>query len=381
MKRLFLMALLASVLIYGKAVAENGITENEIIIGQSAALSGPAEALGKGMRTGLSAYVAKVNAEGGINGRKVRLISKDDAYEPDKAIKTTRELIENDKVFLLIGGVGTPTSKAAVPIAEEAKVPFFAPFTGAEFLRNPFKKYVINVRGSYFQEMEKLATYLVDKKNLKKIACFYQNDDYGQAGLNGIKNALKKRSIELVATGNYERNTVAVKSGLLSIRGANPEAIVMVGAYKPCAEFIKVARQLGMKDTIYCNISFVGTEALLKELGEEGNGCIISQVVNFPWDESIPLVKEYQEAMKKYQPNEKIGFVSLEGYTAGKLFSQAITAIKGDLTRENFIKAVDDTKTFNLGGVSCQFGPNDHQGMDDIFLTIVEAGQIKPLKE
>jgi ABC-type branched-subunit amino acid transport system substrate-binding protein len=331
------------------------------------------------MQAGLTTYFSKVNEQGGINGRKIRLTSKDDGYEPDRAIKNTRELINEEKVFLLIGEVGTPTSKAVVPIAEVAKVPFFGPFTGAEFLRNPFKKYVINIRGSYYQEMERLAEHLVDKKKLKKIACFYQNDGYGQAGLNGIKIALNRRAMELVATGTYERNTIAVKSGLLKIRKAKPDAVVMVGAYKPCAEFIKLAKKVGMKNSIFCNISFVGSEALRKELGDAGEGCLISQVVKYPWDNSVPLVKEYASDMKKYQPDANIGFVSLEGYMVGKLFCMAVKAVTGDLTRESFISTVDNIGKFDLGGVILQFSSNDHQGMDEVFLTIIEGGMIKPL--
>jgi len=379
MRTQLLALLLVGTLFCSSSFAEDGISDSTITLGQSSALSGPAKDLGTNMRAGMEAYFAKINVTGGINGREIKLISKDDGYEPDRAIKNTKELIEDDKVFLLIGEVGTPTSQAVVPIAEKAKVPFFGPFTGAEFLRNPFKKYVINVRGSYYQEMEKLAEYLVDKKGLKKIACFYQNDGYGQAGLNGIKNALKKRGLELVETGTYERNTVAVKGGLLKIRKAKPEAVIMVGAYKPCAEFIKLAKKVGMNDTVYCNISFVGTNSLTQELGASGNGSIISQVVNFPYDQSVPIVKEYTEAMQKFQPGVSLGFVSLEGYMVGKLFSMAAQSVKGSLTRESFIQAIDNTKTFDLGGVSLQFGPDDHQGMDDIFLTIIEDGHIKPL--
>ncbi|MHB8789159.1 MAG: ABC transporter substrate-binding protein [Desulfobulbaceae bacterium] len=362
-----------------QAEAEDGATSDTVTVGQSCALSGPAQDLGTNMRAGIEASFAQLNEAGGINGRKIILISKDDGYEPGEAIKNTRDLIEKDKVFLLIGGVGTPTAQAIVPIAEKAKVPFVGAFTGAEFLRNPFKNYVINVRGSYYQETEKLAQYLVDQKGLKKIACFYQNDGYGQAGLSGIEIALKKRGMELVATGTYERNTVAVKSGLLNIRKAAPDAVVMIGAYAPCAEFIRLAKQIGMKDTVYANISFVGTNSLAKELGADGEGTIISQVVSFPDDESVPLVKEYREALKKYQPDFAPGFVSLEGYMVGKFFAKVVESVQGELTRENFIKSVQETGTFDLGGIVLQYGPLDHQGMDDIFLTIIEGGQIKPL--
>ncbi len=378
MKKGLLLAMVMTLLPAANVAAENGISANQIVLGQSCALSGPAAALGTGMQAGLNAYFAKTNAAGGVNGKQIKLISKDDGYEPQKAIANTRALLDQDKVFLLIGEVGTPTSKAVFPIIEEVKAPFFGPFTGAEFLRNPFKKYVVNVRGSYFQEMEKLAAYLVDQKKLTKIACFYQNDGYGRAGLKGIELALAKRSLKLTATGTYERNTVAVKSGLLQVRQAKPEAVIMVGAYKPCAEFIKLAQKVGMKETLYCNISFVGTAALKKELGDVGEGCVISQVVPFPWDKNLPLIKEYHATMKKYQPQATTGFVSLEGYMVGKLFCLAATAVEGDVTRESFLQAVEKIGTFDLGGVELTFGPQDHQGMDQVFLTTITGGEIKP---
>jgi branched-chain amino acid transport system substrate-binding protein len=375
-----ILSLVTLLVLVGVVWAETGVTDGEIVLGQSCALDGPAKALGTGMNAGLNAAFAEANDAGGVKGKKIRLISKDDGYEPAKAIANTKGLIESDKVFILIGEVGTPTSAAVVPMAEEAKVVFFGPFTGAEFLRNPYKKYVVNVRGSYFQEMEKLAEYLVDKKGLKKIACFYQNDGYGQAGLAGIEKALAKRNMQLVAKGTYERNTTAVKSGLLEIKKADPQAVVMVGAYKPCAEFIKLAKKVGMKDVVYCNISFVGTDALQKELGDAGQGCIISQVVVYPWDESIPLVKQFQAAMKKYQPDARAGFVSLEGYMVGKLFCEAAGKVNGDLTRESLLQAVADAKTFDLGGVTLTFGPEDHQGMDEVYLTVIQDGKVQPLK-
>ncbi len=374
-----LVVLAVAAMLSGPALAENGVTSGEILLGQSCALEGPAKALGTGMQAGLQACFAKVNAAGGVNGRKIKLISKDDGYEPKKAIANTRALIETDKVFMLIGEVGTPTSKAVVPMAEAAKVPFFGPFTGAEFLRNPYKKYVINVRGSYYQEMEKLAAYLVDTKGMKKIACFYQNDGYGQAGLSGIKLALKRRNMSLAATGTYERNTVAVKGGLLKIRRSKPDAVIMVGAYRPCAAFIKLAKRVGLKSTVYCNISFVGTGALKKELASAGEGCIISQVVVYPWDRSVPLVKEYTQAMAKYQPKSEADFVSLEGYMVGKLFCMAAEKTGGELTRESFIATVNRIGTFDLGGITLTFGENDHQGMDKVFLTVIKDGKIQPL--
>lgn len=360
--------------------AAPGVTDTEITLGQTAVFEGPASALGLGMRAGLQACFNQVNESGGVAGRKIKLITKDDGYEPDKAIANTRALINDDKVLLLIGGVGTPTAKAIVPICEENQVPFVAPFTGAGLLRSPFKKYVVNVRASYGQEMERIARHLIDDKKFTKIACFHQNDDYGQAGLKGIEAALKKRSLELVATGNYERNTTAVKTGLLDIKKGEPQAIVMVGTYKACAEFIKLAKKVGLGDAVFCNISFVGTKALLAELGGEGNGVVISQVVPAPTGENLDILKEYNAAMKKHQPGMEPDWISLEGFLAGRFFCKVAEKAGKDLSRESFLAAVGQTATFDISGIHLKFGPDDHQGMDDVFLTVVKDGQAVPLQ-
>ncbi len=362
----FAVVVFASLII---PLMQNCLAGESIVLGQSCALSGPAKNLGLEMRAGLQAAFSKVNDEGGVNGRDIQLISRDDGYEPDRAVKNTKIFIDDLNVFMLIGEVGTPTSKAVVPIIEDHKIPFFAPFTGAEFLRVPFRKYVINVRASYFQEMERLAAYLIEEKKIKKIACFYQNDSYGFAGLQGIKRALKKRGMQLVSQGTYERNTVAVMGGLRDVHKGDPEAIVLVGAYSACAEYIKLSKTKKGGNRIYCSISFVGTESLKKALGRYGDDVIVSQVVPSPKDTNTPLIKEYVEAMEKYQHDLPVSFTSLEGYIAGKLFFLIAKSVKGELTREKFIAAMEKTGRFDLGGLILQFGINDHQGIDTIYLT------------
>ena len=358
--------------------AEVGVTDTKIIVGQSAALTGPTKALGTGMKAGMDAYFGYINSQGGVNGRKIELVSYDDGYEPTQCIEQTRKLI-SEGVFALIGYVGTPTAKASVPIIEEEKVPYIGPFTGAEFLRNPIKHYVINVRGSYFDETEELVKLLVDEQGVKKIACFYQNDSYGQAGLEGVKRALDRRSMALEVEGTYERNTMAVKGGLARINVADVGGVIMIGAYAPCAEFIKLAKEIGMTDVKFCNISFVGSDALKEALGAEGEGVIISQVVPFPWDMSIPLVKEYNDILPKFSPQQKPGFVSLEGFMVAKLFVKAIEACGADITREGLISAIEDRGTFDLGGITLTFGANDHQGMDKVNLTAIENNDFKDI--
>jgi ABC-type branched-subunit amino acid transport system substrate-binding protein len=361
------------------AHAEPGVFDDRILFGQSAAFEGPAAALGVGMREGILASFNEANAAGGVSGRRLELISYDDGYEPEKAIANTKRLINENGVFALVGEVGTPTSNAAQPITTEAGVPFIGPFTGAAFLRNPSLGNVINIRGSYDQETEAWIEHLTADLGVSRIAILYQDDTFGRAGLSGVSKAMEKRGMKLIAEGTFERNTTAVKTALLAIRKASPEAVVMVGPYQPCAEFIKLARRLKL-DAIFVNISFVGANALAKELGEDGKGVVVTQVVPFPGDMSIPLVARYQKALKAANPDAQIGFVSLEGYMVGRLVIEALGKMKGPVTRAGLLATIKEVGTFDLGGITLTYGPDDNQGMDQVFFTVIQAdGRFKPV--
>ncbi|MCB1839402.1 MAG: ABC transporter substrate-binding protein [Alphaproteobacteria bacterium] len=368
----FLVLFLLTLLPAAFAHAENGVFEDKIVFGQTAALNGPASALGEGMNAGILAAFKEINDNGGINGRKLELDALDDGYEPEVAIQNTKQLINDKKVFALIGGVGTPTANAIEPITTESKVPFIGPFTGAEFLRSPFKRYVVNIRGSYWQETEEWIKRLTEDLNIKRIAILYQDDSYGRAGLSGVEKALEKRNMKLVGSGNYLRNTTAIKTAVLEIRKSDPEAVVMVGAYKPCAAFIKTYKKLGYKG-LFVNISFVGSDALSQELKEEGEGVIISQVVPFPYDaKASELVKNYQHALKSYKPESSYGFVTLEGYMVGRLVGKILQNMDGDISREAFLDKIYELKDVDLDDIQLHFGPEDNQGMDKVFMTILQ---------
>ncbi|HYA05949.1 MAG TPA: ABC transporter substrate-binding protein [Xanthobacteraceae bacterium] len=360
------------------AVAEDGVSDGNIVFGQVAALTGPAQDLGQGMRQGILAAFDDANRHGGIAGRRLELKSLDDGYEPDRTVAATKQIIDQDRVFAMIGAVGTPTSKASQPIATDAKVPFIGPFTGAEFLRNPYNRYVVNVRASYFQETEAWIEHLTKDLGISKIAILYQDDAFGLAGLEGVQRAMAKRNMTLVASGSFKRNTTAVKSALLDIMKGNPEAVVTVAPYKPVAEFIKLAHQVGMK-SVFVAISFVGSDSLAQELGHDGGGVIVSQVVPFPWDKSLPVVASYQSALAAEDAGANPGFVSLEGYLVGRLAVEALKRVNGEPTREKLIDAVY-AAPFDLGGDVLSYGPNKNQGSDQVFFTILQAdGSFKPV--
>jgi ABC-type branched-subunit amino acid transport system substrate-binding protein len=354
------------------AAAEPLVTADRIVFGQAAALGGPASALGTGMRQGLLAAFAEANKAGGVKGRKLELVSKDDGYEPGRSAATTRELIEKDRVFALLGPVGTPTSAAAQPVAAETEVPFIGPFTGAEFLRDAMLDNVVNLRASYFQETEVMVERLTKDLGVTRSPVFYQNDSFGNAGLSGVKLALGKRNLRLAAEGTYERNTVAVADGLAAIGKEKPEAVVLVGTYKPCAEFIRQAKQARMNAT-FVVISFVGSDALATELGENGPGVVVTQVVPFPRDASIPVVKRYQEALKAAEPGAAPGFVSLEGYLVGRLAIAAFGRLDGAPTREAFLSAILSGAPIDIDGFGLKYGAGKNQGSDQVFLTTIGA--------
>ena len=351
----------------------------EYRFGQSAALSGPASALGAGMRLGLVAAFEEVNRAGGVHGRRLALSTLDDAYEPEAALANTRELIEKQGVFALVGAIGTPTSLAAQPVASEAGVPYIAPFTGAEFLRDAGEPAnVVNVRASYFQETAEIVVRLTSDLGIARIGIIYQDDSYGRAGLEGVRRALHARSLTLAAEVDYPRNTESVKIPLLDLRRFDPEAVIVIGAYKPAATLIRWARKLNF-NPVFVNISFVGASALAEELGPAGRGVYITQVVPFPGDRSVPVVAGYQAALAAVAPASEPGFVSLEGYLAGRLVAEGLRRAGAEATPASFLETLRQTPHIDLGGFQLGYGPGDNQGSDRVWLTVIDRnGQVRP---
>lgn len=353
------------------AYAEDGVTDKEILIGMSNALTGPSMALGLGIKSGSSIYINKVNLAGGIRGHRIKLISYDDGYEPEKAAANTKKLIEEDKVFALFGYVGTPTSSAVMPIFSKAGIPYIAPFTGAELLRNPVNKLLFNIRASYFDETELMVDHLTKDLGIKKIGVFAQADSYGDAGRAGVNRALKKRDLSLMGDGKYTRNTIDIGEGLDALKKANPQAVIMIGAYKACAEFIKKAKSQGFNPK-FLNISFVGTNALMQELGSDGDGVIVTQVVPNPIDSTLPIVKQYKEDMN-VAGRGSVDFTSLEGYIDAVVLTEALKKSES-LTRGSFLSTLEGF-SMNIGGLNVAFSPTNHQALKEVFLTRIEKGK------
>ena len=351
------------------AVTAQGVTPTTIVVGQSAATTGPASELGTEMRAGALAYFNFVNARGGVNGRRIELRTLDDGYEPDRALANTRRFIETDQAFALFGYVGTPTTIAAMPVFTKAQVPLIGPFTGAEAFRRPFNRYIFNVRASYFAETDKLVDLLATLR-LQRIAVFYQNDTYGKAGLEGVERAARARNMPIAATATVERNSTDVKAAVAALAKVDPQAVVMISAYKSCAAFIKAMKAAGIHAQ-FMNVSFVGSRALATELGNEGRGVAISQVVPFPWNIGTPVVKEYQKLLVAETGKENYSFTSLEGFIAAKVLVEGLRRAGRDLTREKLVTALETMNDYDVGGFSITYTSADHGGSRYVELTAI----------
>jgi len=357
-----------------------GVTEGEILIGTSLALGGHAGYLGTQTLRGAMSYLNHINEQGGVLGKKIRVIAYDDGYDPPRCVANTQKLIIKDKVFALFCYVGTPTTVKIIPLVEEARIPLIGMFTGANALRQPFHRYLINVRASYYQETGAAVKHLIEDLGIKRVAVFYQYDAYGFDGLKGTELALKEYGLAPVGTGSYVRGTLDVEEGLHKIVASNAEAVVMIGTYDPCAKFIKLAKSRGF-DPLFYNVSFVGGDELARKLGRQSEGVLVSQVVPSPEaPESHNLLlgaREYCRLLKRYYPEDKPNFVGLEGYINAKVLVEGLRRGGRDLTREGFIKALESIHNYSLGIANpLSFNSDDHQGLERVYFTRIQDGEL-----
>ena len=341
---------------------------HKIILGQSAPFSGPAAELGVQFHQGARLWFEQVNAQGGIGGKTLEIRSLDDGYEPERCATNTQKLISED-VHALFGYIGTPTSLAALPLLSKAQVPFIAPFTGAMGLREPFNKQVFHLRASYNDETALIVRQLTNL-GLKKIAVFYQNDAYGKAGLDGVVLALDKQGLKPVATATVERNSMDVAAAVRTINAAAPDAVVQVSAYKACAAYIRAARAAGYGGTFY-NVSFVGTQALADELGKDGAGVVVTQVMPSPYSPARPIAREFADAVKK-AGNVQANFSSMEGYLAAKVVTEGLKRAGNRIgSREALIQGIESIGSQSLGGFQVNFSAANHVASSFVELSML----------
>lgn len=358
------------------------ISQADLNFGIVAPSTGGAAPLGLGMQKGIETYFAAVNAAGGINGQSLNLVAMDDQYQPLQAARNTRQLIEDD-LLAAIGNVGTPTAAVTIPLHNEYKTLLYGAFTGAGILRrSPPDRYVINYRASYVQETAAMVDGLLEAGILpEEIAFFTQNDSFGDAGYNGAMQALASHGVENAASlahGRFTRGTRNVHQGLASILQApvTPRAIIIVSTSGPSADFIREA-QNDLPDAVFLNVSFVGSQALMDELGELAEGVIVTQVVP-PLDADLPAVEEYRQALATHSPGSQPDFISLEGYLAAKLFVEGVKAAGANPDREAIVDGLLGLGTIDIGlDNPLTLGRDDHQASDGVWPTIITNGRFE----
>lgn len=348
-----------------------------IVLGASLPLSGINKELGREVIEGANTYFNHINAKGGVNGKHINFIFYDDKYEPQNTLKNIDTLINKDKVFSLFGFVGTPTTKKVLPIIIDEDIPFIAPYTGASFLRDKKNRNIVNFRSSYKEEIERIVKYLYDKKNITKFAIFYQNDDYGEEGYIATIEALEKRGLKLISEGTYKRNTLSIRHALHEIKSTKPEAIIIVGAYKPSARFIKKARECCFSDVIFAPISFVNANSLIRELHGDGKNILFSQTVPSYHDNSIEVANEYIELLKFYYPKNKPSFASFESFLAAKLVVKALELSDGSLNSRKFLTNLKNLPSGILGDIPIKY--KNTQLLNVVYLSVYENSKFKPI--
>ena len=349
--------------------ASPGVTNGAVSIGMSAPFTGPNGAYGVAMREAIAAYFARLNKAGGINGRKVELVSLDDGYEVERTVANTRTLINEKKVFALVAYYGSSSTTSAREVFSAEKVPLVGTISGADSLRMPPNRHMFNVRASYANETEAIVRQLTSL-GVNRIAVFYQNDGFGKSGLDGVTASLKKSNLTPVAVASVERNSLEVAPAVQAIAKANPQAIVMITLFKPTAEFVRQLRKQGQQPQ-FMTLSPVGADALAKELGDEARGIGISQVMPYPWDTTVAMVGEYQALLGKAGENAYYG---LEGMAMAKVLVEGLRRSGRDLTRDKLVSSLETLNDFDLGGYRIGFGPSNRSGSRFVDLTVIGAG-------
>jgi branched-chain amino acid transport system substrate-binding protein len=359
-----------------------GVTDKEIVIGSCSALEGPSLTLGTQTVTGAKTYFAVANEEGGVHGRKLRLISYDDGYDPAKTEACFNRLMA-DKVFALGFFVGTPTAVKYLPMAEANKIPLVGLFTGAQVLYAPLRHWIVNVRASYFDETREQIDGLWKQLNYRKVGVIYPDDAFGMTVLEGVKEELKAQGSEPIAVASYQRQTTNVDGAIGSVRAANPQAVVVVGPPNTVAPILKRAHAGNWKP-LFSTVSFVGTDELISEAGADAEGTVITQVVPPYYLTDLKTVAHYRRALTQYFPSERPSFVSFEGFVDAMVLVEGLKRAGKDLTREALIRGIESIHELDVGlgsNLKLDYSSKDHKGFDRVIPTVVRGGRAVPFTD
>lgn len=361
-----------------------GVFPDRVVLGSSLALQGHASYLGTQTIRGAMAYINHINAQGGVHGRKIEIVTYDDSYDPPKCLINTQKLIIDDKIFALFCYVGTPTTVKVLPLVEDARIPLLGMFTGADALRKPFNRYVINIRPSYYQETKEAVRHMVEDLGITRIAVFYQYDAFGFDGLTGTELALKEYDLEPVARGSYTRGSLNIQEGVTRIKYSGAQAVFMIGTSGPCIKFMNQLNSEGL-NPVYYTVSFIGAREFAKNLHNDKDLIIMSQVVppfNKDYDLSQSEAASYIKLLKQYYPQDTPNLVGLEGFFNARILVEGLQRSGRNLTRKGFIQAIESLNNYNIApGITVTYGEHDHQGMDKVYFTRFKDGSFELIRD
>ncbi|WP_432737670.1 ABC transporter substrate-binding protein [Maridesulfovibrio sp. FT414] len=361
-----------------------GVYPDKVVLGSSLALEGHASYLGTQTLHGALSYINHINDQGGIHDRRIEVVAYDDSYDPPECLINTQKLIIDDKIFALFCYVGTPTTVKILPLVDDARIPLLGMFTGANALRKPFNRYVINIRPSYYQETKEAVRHMVKDLGITRIAVFYQYDAFGFDGLTGTELALKEFDLEPVARGSYTRGSLDVQEGVQKIKYSGAQAVFMIGTSGPCIKFMEQMGKEGAHPVFY-TVSFMGARQFAQELGNDNSLVIMSQVVP-PFSEDHDLshseAASYIRLMKQYYPDETPNLVGLEGFFNARILVEGLRRSGRELNREKFIEAVESMDKYEIApGITVSYGNQDHQGMDKVYFTRFRDGRFELIRD
>ena len=375
-KRRVLRVLLSLALLapWGALRAGPGVTDSEIVIGQSLGLTGPLAAMAPELLNITKTYLDGINAQGGVHGRRIRMVTEDDAYKPENSVRLVGKMIAQDHVFALANLTGTANVAAVLPLLakEDPPVPLISPFTGANLLRDPPINHVFNVRASYGDEVEKLVQHLTTL-GVQRISVLWMNNGFGKDGLAGARKSMEKRGLKLHSDASIQADSSDVQQAVQTLSATEPDAIIMITAGAPTVTFIKAYRMVSRAACFYTT-SVMGSQSTIQALGPDGVGVVVTSVVPFPWSQSMPVAREYREVLKKAGMEATVSFIGLETFINAKVLVEGLRRAGRDLTRPRFIQAMESLQRFDVGGFEVDFGKGGRQGSRFVDLTIIGAG-------
>lgn len=369
MKRIMFLAFIGVTVFFHAANANQGIKDNEVVLCQAAPYSGLLAAANSESISGALAYFEYVNKKGGVSGRKIRLETRDDKQDPKLTLELTQQLVDKG-CFALFMYRTSPSLQAILPLVNSQSIPLVAPQVGPQFLYDDTNKTIFNIRASYREEVTRAIEQLVST-GISRIALVHATDAFGQEGVAGVDEARKKFKFDIVGKQALDNRSPEVQAAVDMIVSTAPQASLIVMGNKPTAEIVKRVKAKGVYSQ-FITLSNNSSQAFVDELGKDGHGVMVVQVIPHPQSAWIGLTKEYIK-LQKESPNLKISYGSYLGFISAKFFVEGLKRSGKNLTRERFVDSLSAAREIDLGGLTISTAGN--LGRTGTFIELTMIGR------